>query len=97
MTSFSTTIGGKASHNISNTKSYGNNKTYNSKQIRTFKIRTKEGFNSGDIENNNYNYNNNINYFVNNQPNNSNSNSYKNNIILIKFLIKRVDLNIYHA
>ena len=46
LTSFSTTIGGKASHNISNTKSYGNNKTYNSKQIRTFKIRTKEGFNS---------------------------------------------------
>ena len=82
LTSFSTTIGGKASHNISNTKSFGNNKTNNSKQVRTFKIRTTDGFSQGDIENNN-NY-----YCVNNNSNhssrknsNSNNNSYRNNLL----------------
>ena len=80
LTSFSTTIGGKASHNISNTKSYGNNKTNNSKQVRTFKIKTKEGFTPGDTENNNYNYDNNRNYFINNQTYENNTN-YKNNLL----------------
>ena len=83
LTSFSTTIGGKASHNISNNKSYGNSKANNSKQVRTFKIRTKDGFSQGDIENNNKNYN-----YANNKSNassrnnsNSNNNSYRNNLL----------------
>ena len=81
LTSFSTTIGGKASNNISNTKSYGNNKTTNnSKQIRTFKIRTRDGFSQGDIENNN-NYNANIKSEHSSRKNsNSNNNSYRNNL-----------------
>ena len=80
LTSFSTTIGGKASHNISNTKFFSNNKTNNSKQVRTFKIRTKDGFSEGDIENNNYNPENN-NKSYNNSRNNSNNNSYRNNLL----------------
>ena len=82
LTSFSTTIGGKASNNISNTKSYGNNKTTNnSKQIRTFKIRTRDGFSQGDIENNN-NYNANIKSEHSSRKNsNSNNNSYRNNLL----------------
>ena len=81
LTSFSTTIGGKASNNISNTKSYGNNKTNNSKQIRTFKIRTRDGFSQGDIENNN-NYNANIKSEHSSRKNsNSNNNSYRNNLL----------------
>ena len=81
LTSFSTTIGGKASNNISNTKSFGNNKMNNSKQVRTFKIRTKDGLVKGDNDNNrshNSKYNSN-----NNSRNNSrnNSNSYRNNLL----------------
>ena len=81
LTSFSTTIGGKASNNISNTKSYGNNKTNNSKQVRTFKIRTRDGFSQGDIENyNNYNLNNKSNHSS-RKNSNSNNNSYRNNLL----------------
>ena len=83
LTSFSTTIGGKASHNISNVKSFGNNKMSNSKQVRTFKIRTKDGHSQGDIENNNnINIRNRTNnHSRNNSNNNSNNSSYKNNIL----------------
>ena len=80
LTSFSTTIGGKASNNLSNTKSFGNKMNY-SKQVRTFKIRTKDGLVKGANDNNrnhNSKYNSN-----NNSRNNSrnNSNSYRNNLL----------------
>ena len=89
LTSFSTTIGGKGSNNISNAKSFGNNKMSNSKQVRTFKIRTKDGL-GGDIEYNNYinKKNNNKSHSNSNSrnnsrniSNNSNNNSYRNNLL----------------
>ena len=77
LTSFITTIGGKASNNISNTKSFGNNKMNNSKQVRTFKIRTKDGLVKGANDNNR---NHNSKYNSNNNSRN-NSNSYRNNLL----------------
>ena len=79
LTSFSTTIGGKASHNLSNNKSYGNNKNNNSKQVRTFKIRTKEEFSQEDFKNNEKNKNNN--HSRNNSKGSDNSKNYGNNIL----------------
>ena len=76
LTSFITTIGGKASNNLSNTKSFGN-KMNNSKQVRTFKIRTKDGLVKGANDNNR---NHNSKYNSNNNSRN-NSNSYRNNLL----------------
>ena len=76
LTSFITTIGGKASNNLSNTKSFGN-KMNNSKQVRTFKIRMKDGLVKGANDNNR---NHNSKYNSNNNSRN-NCNSYRNNLL----------------
>ena len=80
LTSFSTTIGGKISSTASN---YINNKNQNSKQIKTFKIRKKNGLTmDGNYNSTN---NNNINNYKNissrqDSPNSINSINSSNNI-----------------
>ncbi len=73
LTSFSTTIGGKISHT---------SKMNNSKQVKTFKIKGKDGLVSGDIDNtNNKNLiRNRTNKSNNSSRNNSNNNSYRNTL-----------------
>ena len=71
LTSFSTTIGGKISSAGSN-YNYNNSRNQNSKQIKTFKIRKKDGF---VIDGNSNNINNNICNFKNNSSRHDSPNS----------------------